>query len=178
MRRRKSSIVMPFVGDGKLTEYKQKKDSWIYNQMQNGKYTPGIKIVNDEFIRFSFVQSKIASQILSQNFDYKKCYKILSKNQIQMCWFVYSKIDNSTVKELNEVSEMLKNFSDCDLMTLKKSIIEKDIDLSIAQNDVNMNVKINNQEEKIYLNRKVVLIGNQVQKFIQILRDNFFEEII
>ena len=176
MKRRKASIVAPFVGNGKLSEYKDKKDSWIYNQMQKGEYQPGINIVNEQFIRFSFVKNRIASEILSEKFDYKKTYKVLSEKQIQLSWFIKSKIDNSTVSELNEVSQMIKDFSDTDLIGLKKQIIDNGLDLTIAQNDTNMQVKIDNEIEKIYLNRNILVIGNQMEVFEQILKSNFFEE--
>lgn len=170
MKRRKASIVVPFVGDGKLTQYKNKKDSWIYNQMEKGEYKPGIEIVDGQFMRFSFVKNKIASQILSDRFDYKKQYRVISDRQIQMTWSLYSKIDNSTIEQLNEVSDMLKNFSDYDLLNVKN---EYEL---IEQVDTDLNVKIENSSQKIYLKRNIVLVG-EVENLVEILQKNFFEEI-
>lgn len=49
-----AAIVAPFIGKGKLKQYKEKSDGWMMNQMDTGKVDPGIPVNkdNDNQIRF------------------------------------------------------------------------------------------------------------------------------
>lgn len=116
MKKKTSSISAPFVGNGKLTEYSDKKDSWILNQMETGKYEPGIKIDKSEENHWRFaskcrrVASKLA--IASETFTVNKYVKQLSSSsnhnyRFALKWSLTGDFDGTSINELGLVKEML-----------------------------------------------------------------------
>lgn len=55
----------PFIGRGKNTEYKSRKDSWILNQMNTGKVDPGIRLdkSEDDNMKFASRMNAIALRV-------------------------------------------------------------------------------------------------------------------
>ena len=127
MKKRISSIVTPFVGNGKLTEYKDKQDSWIYNQISKGKTNPGIEVLNDEFIRFSAIKNRMAARMVLANTNIQiiKTAKQLASTttnnyRYQFCWRLAGDIDKSTIEQLNLVKELLQCNIDDDIQKFSK----------------------------------------------------------
>lgn len=137
MKKKTSSISAPFVGNGKLTEYKNKKDSWIYNQMETGEVEPGIKIdkSNENQWRFASKCRKVASKlaIASETFTINKYVKQLSSTsnhnyRFALKWFLTGNFDGASINELGLVKEMLFTKVNADF-----SIINADFDTSLEQ---------------------------------------------
>lgn len=107
---------IPTVGNGKLTEYKGKKDSWIMKQMKDGKPGDGIKIdkSDDEHWRFASKCRKVASKIVcaSETFVVDKKAKQLSSTsntnfRFHLKWSLSGEFDGVSLNELSIVKEML-----------------------------------------------------------------------
>ena len=134
-KKRRASVVPSFVGNGELTEYSKKTDSWIYNQIQKGKYAPGIKVDSEDFIRFSMIKNKIAASIVFANemIQVVKKAKQLSSTttnnyRFELNWRLVGDINNSTIDELNLVKELLWSKIDSDVQELSfefKASVEK-----------------------------------------------------
>lgn len=127
MKRRISSIVAPFIGNGKLTEYKDKQDSWIYEQMTSGKTNPGIKVLNDDYIRFSAMKNRMAMKMVmaTSNIQIIKSAKQLASTatnnyRYEFNWKLAGDIDKSTIEQLNLVKELLQSNIDSDIQKLMK----------------------------------------------------------
>lgn len=124
-KRRKASIMAPFVGNGKLTDYKDKSDSWIYDQMTKKEVKPGITVNKDDFIRFSAIKNKIASKLVFANemIQVVKEAKQLSSTttsnyRFALCWRLSGSINGSSIEELNLVKELLWSKVDSDIQEL------------------------------------------------------------
>ena len=124
-KKRYASVIAPFIGNGTLKEYKDKKDSWIIKQIEDGKVEPGISVSKDDFIRFSSIKKKIASKIvLSSNYvEIVKEGKQLSSTTTNnyrylLRWTLKGDINNSTVNEINLVKDLLWSKVDNDIQEL------------------------------------------------------------
>ena len=113
---KKKASTVPFVGNGKLTEYKDKKDSWIMKQMKDGKPGDGIKIdkSDENHWRFASKCRKFASKIVcaSETFVIEKKAKQISSTsnnnfRFQLKWSLNGDFDGATLNELAIVKEML-----------------------------------------------------------------------
>ena len=114
--KKKQANEIPTVGNGKLTEYKDKKDSWILKQIKNGKQGDGIKIdkSDDEHWRFASKCRKVASKIVcsSETFVVDKTAKQLSSTtntnfRFHLKWSLTGEFDGASLNELSIVKEML-----------------------------------------------------------------------
>ena len=129
MKKRISSIVSPFVGNGKLTQYKDKKDSWIYNQIQKEKVNPAINVNDDNYIKFSSIKNRMAVQIISScdNICIKKYYSYIPNDfgkepKIALRWVLQSDINGSSVDQVNLVANFLQYKMDYDVQYINRSV--------------------------------------------------------
>ena len=115
-----SSSAAPFVGNGKLTDYK-KDGSWIMNQMEKGydKVDRGIAVSDESGnIRFARRCSKIAAKITANccdSINVVKCFKQLPLKDnyeylFALKWTLRCGIESATVYELNSLNDLLNAF--------------------------------------------------------------------
>lgn len=125
MKRKANSI--PFVGNGKLTEYKKKNDSWIVKQMDDGKPGNGITIdkSDEEHWRFASKCRKVASKIVCASETLvidKKAKRISSTSnnnfRFHLKWSLSGDFNGASLNELNIVKEMLFAKVNSDIQSL------------------------------------------------------------
>lgn len=116
MKRKRTSSEAPFVGNGHLTDYKTKKDSWILKQIEDGKPNNGIKIdkSDEQHWRFASKCRKIASKLVSasETFTIDKFVKQLSSTsnhnyRFYLKWSLIGEFNGASLNELAMVKEML-----------------------------------------------------------------------
>ena len=119
----------PAPGNGKLTEYKDKNDSWILNQMRTQEVDPAIKIKNKKpnFKQFynhpndkEKLIANIIARLVTSTFVLKSVW-YTGKDSLKLLWSV--PINNSVhyVEEINDTSNILLKYAKQDLKTLKDS---------------------------------------------------------
>lgn len=112
---KKIATSSPFSGNGKLIEFKNKKDSWISRQLEDGKPEGGIAIdkSDKDHWRFASKCRKIASIIVaSESFVIDKKVKQISSTsnhdfRFQLKWTLNGEFDGASLNELSLVKEML-----------------------------------------------------------------------
>lgn len=122
-----AGIQAPYAGNGKLTIYKNKNDSWIYRQMKNGEYEPGIDVLEDDTgnIKFAKVARRLTADTASERcgFYFDKSYEQLSSvsstaYRFKLSWLLKSNSDGMNVDEINVLSSLLVLKCDDDLQKL------------------------------------------------------------
>ena len=137
MKRKRIAYFVPFIGDGELTPYNERKDSWIMNQMDSGKVKPGIDVTEDGFIRFSMLKKRIAAKLVlasDETIIISRQAKTLSSTsannyRFQLQWKLNGDLNNSTINEVVMVSDLLMSKSSADLQDINCQYvcsIEKD----------------------------------------------------
>lgn len=123
MKKRKAETVQNFVGNGKLTDYKTKTDSWIWKQMHDKKVNNGINVTRDDnFIRFAMKKNRIATKVLTSMSEIKiEKYAVplssstLNLYKCDLCWKLCGDLSGATINQLNIVKELLDAKMDDDL---------------------------------------------------------------
>lgn len=137
MKRKKIAYFVPFIGDGKLSPYKERKDSWVLDQMDTGKVNPGIDVSNDGFIRFSMLKKRIAAKIVlaaDEQITISRQAKTLSSTtannyRFKLSWKLSGNLNGCTLSEIALASDLLFSKSSSDLQDINCSYvgsIEKD----------------------------------------------------
>jgi len=106
-----------YAGNGKFTEYRDKKDSWILKQMKSGKPDDGISVdkSDDEHIRFAMKHNRIASKVCfasCESYVITKTWKKLSSTtntnfRFHLKWEMNGAFDGCTLNELEIVKSLV-----------------------------------------------------------------------
>jgi len=141
MKKRKADISSPFIGNGKLTPYSKKSDSWIWNQVDTGKVDPGIKVVKDkDFTRLSKLK-RIASNIVASSesivisrFAKQRSSTSTNNYRFSLKWTLHGDLDGATIEEIEMASNLLTSRVEADLGSLKDDFttsLEKQSNISV-----------------------------------------------
>jgi len=102
----------PFSGNGELTEYKNKNDSWVYNQLEKEMPIPGIQKTLDSYgnIKFSSKAGKIAERIVMKLANTIVVDSAYSINKAGISLSFACSIGILEVNDIIELSTMMINF--------------------------------------------------------------------
>lgn len=141
MKKRKANVAGPFIGNGKLTNYSKKSDSWIWGQLDSGKVDPGIKVIRDEdytrLAKLRRVASNIVAsseEIIISRFAKQRSSTSTNNYRFSLKWTLSGSLDGATIDELDMVSNLLMSRVEADLARLKdefSTTIEKQSTVSI-----------------------------------------------
>ena len=126
-KRTAGGVANAYPGNGTLTSYKTRADSWILNQLDTKTVSPAIQIdeTDGENFRFSAIKRKVASIITSSSENItivRKAKKILNNEvndyRYSLIWELHGAIEGSSINEVISVKDFLMAKIDTDLQTL------------------------------------------------------------
>lgn len=126
MKKRNANFDTTFVGNGKLTPYKKKSDSWIWGQIETGKADPGIKVdQSGDYTKVAKLK-RIASNIVASSesiiisrFAKQRSSTSTNNYRFSLKWTLSGDLDGATIDEIEMASNLLQSRVDADLQSLK-----------------------------------------------------------
>lgn len=111
------NITAPFVGNGILTKYNDKADSWIIKQIMEGKPGTALNVAEKPFNkRFSSVCKKVRTASLAK----KECVLLVEGEKVTLSlrWLINVNDKLPRISEIKEIGDILKDLCKRDILAL------------------------------------------------------------
>lgn len=125
-RKRIASSRSSFTGNGRLTPYKDKKDSWVWGQILSGKVNPGIKtnrkdghLILAKLKRMAFNIIASDETIVISRYAKQRSSTSTNNYRFALKWTLGGDLEGATINELEMSSNLLQSRVEADLASLK-----------------------------------------------------------